>query len=340
MLVSFSVTRQCNLSCPHCYSESIEEPHPDELSTGEAKALITDIAQLGTRMIIFDGGEPTLRDDLPELTSHASEVGLAPLLGTNGMIDSFDENKIKLLQESGLKAAAISLDGAEAELHDTFRGLKGAFAKTIEGIKACSRVGLAFQIGTAVHKNNVAKFSKVVDLARELGANAVEVFDYVPAGRGTAYDGLYELALEERKSLIREVIEHQKKEDELYFRVIGVPQYWVEVEKSIQDEETLKFVRSCCGAGTRYATILYDGTVFPCMLLPIPLGNIREQSFSDIWISSPVLQDLRDRSKLKGKCGKCQFKEVCSGARCRAYAKTGDYLAADPACWYPSKEVI
>ena len=339
VLVSFAVTRTCNLKCPHCYSESIEEPHPDELDTTEAKAVIADIASTGARMIIFDGGEPTLRADLPELVEHASAVGLAPLLGTNGMVDSFSPALIATLKEAGLKAAAVSLDGVEAAVHDDFRGLEGAHAKTLAGIRACAEAGLSFQIGTAVHRLNRDRFGEMFALASELGATAVEVFDYVPAGRGTEYDGRYELALDERRDLVREIIELQRQEEDLYFRVIGVPEYWVEVERTVDDEEALNFVRSCCGAGTRYATILYDGSVLPCMLLPLTLGNVRDRPFSQIWEESEVLADLRDKTKLKGKCGACRYREVCSGSRCRAYAKTGDLLAEDPGCWYSLDEI-
>jgi radical SAM protein with 4Fe4S-binding SPASM domain len=333
VLVSFAITRRCNLRCPHCYSESVEEPHPDELSTEEARRVISDVASLGTRMIIFDGGEPTLRADLPELVEHAAREGLSPLLGTNGLSDCLTPDLIARLRDAGLKAAAISLDGSEPQTHDEFRGQQGAYGRTLAGIRACAEAGLSFQVGTTVHRLNVDQFERLVDLARDLGANAVEVFDYVAAGRGTELEATYELDVETRRALVARVIELQRREEELYFRMIGVPEYWVEVERTVPDEEALKFVRSCCGAGTRYATLLYDGTVLPCMLLPVHLGNVRETPFSEIWQSSPVLEELRDRRRLRGKCGECRYREVCSGARCRAYAATADYLAEDPACW-------
>jgi len=308
------------------------------LSTEEAKQLISDIADLGTRMIIFDGGEPTLREDLMELIRHACDVGLSPLLGSNGMVDTLTKNYARKLRDAGLKAMAISLDGAKPETHDEFRGLDGSWEKTIQGIKNCAGVGLTFQIGVCTHKKNYHELPKIVELARKLGANAVEIFDFVSSGRGLEHQE-YELDVETRMKLIQQIIKMQRNEDELYFRVIGVPEYWVQVEISVSDEDALKFVRSCCGAGIRYGTILYDGTVFPCMLLPIPLGNVKKQSFTEIWKNSPVLNTLRDSSNLKGKCAKCKFKEICRGARCRAYVKTGDFMVEDPACWFDEKEI-
>jgi len=340
VLVSYAVTRRCNLKCPHCYSEALETPHPKELTTEEAKQLISEIAELGTRMIIFDGGEPTLREDLPELIKHAYDVGLTPLLGTNGMVDTLSKSYARKLKEAGLKAVAISLDGANPKTHDSFRGMEGAWQKTIEGTKNCREVGLTFQIGVAVHRKNLSEFPAIVDLAKRLGANAVEVFEFLPSGRGGKYREEYYLTNEERRELIRYIIKRQLTEDEIYFRVIGIPQYWVEVERTVTDEEALlKFVRSCCGAGTRYATILYEGTVYPCMLLQIPLGNVREESFIDIWRKNEFLKKFRNSDNLKGKCKECKYRDVCRGSRCRAFVETGDPFAEDPACWYSLDEV-
>lgn len=333
VLVSFAVTRKCNLMCPHCYSEALETPHPRELSTTEALELISDIAGLGARMIIFDGGEPTLREDLPRLVRRAAEEGLAPLLGTNGMSDTLTESYLQELKEAGLRAIAVSLDGARPETHDEFRGVGGAWEKTLQGIKNINRVGIPFQVGTVLSKKNADEFPAIVDLAKNLGANAVEVFDFVEAGRGAEHREL-ELSHKERRDIIQYIIRRQLEEDDIYFRVIAVPSFWPEVERSVKDDlSLLKFVRTCCGAGIRYATILYDGTAFPCMLLPVPLGNVREKPFSEIWRESEVLKTLRDSGNLKGRCGRCRYKDVCRGARCRAYAKTGDMLAEDPACW-------
>lgn len=333
VLVSFAVTRRCNLKCPHCYSEALETPHPSELNTEEALELISDIAGLGVRMIIFDGGEPTLREDLPRLVRHAADEGLAPLLGTNGMSDTLSKSYLQELKDAGLKVIAVSLDGANPKTHDAFRGLEGAWEKTLEGIRNINEIGIPFQVGTVVHKKNADEFPAIVDLAKRLGANAVEVFDFVEAGRGAEH-GELELSFEERRDLIRYIIRRQLEEEDLYFRVIAVPEFWPEVERSVKDDlSLLRFVRTCCGAGIRYATILYDGTVFPCMLLPIPLGNIREKTFSKIWSENETLKALRNSENLKGKCGRCRYKDICRGARCRAYAKTGDMMMEDPACW-------
>ena len=333
VLVSYAVTRKCNLKCIHCYSEAIETPHPNELSTEEAKELISDIARLGVRMIIFDGGEPTLRDDLPVLIKHAYDEGLSPLVGSNGMDETLSKSYLTRLKKSGVKVIAISLDGASPETHDMFRGVKGAWEKTIRGIRNCRDVGVPFQIGIAVHRKNINEFHNIVELSKKLGASAIEVFDFVATGRGKQYQE-YELTKEQRVELVKYIIKRQITEDDLYFRVIAIPQFWVEVEENVEDEELLlKFTRTCCTAGIRYATILYDGTVYPCMLLPIPIGNVRERPFSEIWKKSELLEKLRSRQYLEGRCKICKYKDVCMGARCKAFAKTGNIFAEDPTCW-------
>lgn len=172
-----------------------------------------------------------------------------------------------------------------------------------------------------------------------MGAVAVEIFDFVSSGRGARHVK-YELDAETRKRLVEQIIQLQRKEEDLIFRVIALPQYWVKVEKTVPENEVLlKFVRSCCGAGLRYACVLYEGTVYPCMVLQEKVGNVREQSFNEIWYNSPVLNKLRDRDLLRGKCGRCKYRMVCGGARCKAYAKTGDVLAEDPTCWFTEEEV-
>ncbi|MGQ9706305.1 MAG: radical SAM protein [bacterium] len=337
VLVSFAITRRCNLKCIHCYSESVDKPHPNELTTDEAKTLIDQIARSGARLLIFDGGEPLMRDDVYELIRYASTVGLRPLLGTNATL--IDDDIARRLKEAGLRAMAVSLDGDNAKTHDDFRGENGSFNTTIEGIKCAIRANIPFQIGPCISKNNKGLLKPIVELARGLGAVAIEVFDFIASGRGLEYKQ-YELSKDERRDLVREIISFQREDDELTYRCIGVPEFWVEVEKTVPEDEVItKFVRSCCGAGIRYACIMYDGTVYPCMVLQKPAGDVREKPFDEIWRSSEVFATLRDRDALEGKCGRCSYRYVCGGTRCRVYHETGSLIAEDPNCWFTEDEI-
>lgn len=334
VLVNFAVTRRCNLRCIHCYSEAVREPHPKELTTEEAKDLIIDVAKTGVKMLIFDGGEPTLREDLPELVKIAYDNGLIPLLGTNGADDVLTKTLLRKLREAGIKAIAISLDGVNPKTHDEFRGVEGVWEKTLKGINNAREVGVPFQINIAVHRKNFNELPALIDLAKKLGAIAVEIFDFVAVGRGREHVD-YELLDEERIKLVRYIIKRQF-EEEIPIRIIAVPQYWIEALKETENkrEYLSRFTQTCCAAGRRYATILYDGTVYPCMLLPIPLGNIRDKRFSEIWRESEILNKLRDPRFLRGRCRDCKYNNICIGARCKAFAKTRDIFAEDPTCWF------
>jgi radical SAM protein with 4Fe4S-binding SPASM domain len=336
-LVSFAVTRECNLKCKHCYSQSIDSPHPREFNTAEAKRLISQIAEAGAHLIIFDGGEPLMRSDVFGLVSHARSVGLTAVMGSNGTLIT-PEVAVKLA-DAGLEAIAISLDGADAETHDAFRGLQGAWEQTLRGIENIREVGVSFQIAPTLRRACWEQWGAIADKAKEWGAKAVEVFDYIPAGRGE--ENLeFEMTIEERRAFVREYIARQRADDEMIYRHVALPQIWPEVEKNVPEDEVLaKFVRSCCAAGSRYCCVLYEGTVYPCMLLQKKAGDVREQSFVDIWQKSEVFQILRDRDRLEGKCGRCDYRHVCGGARCRVYAKTGSLTAEDDACWFSEEQL-
>lgn len=336
VLVSFGITRECDLKCPHCYSDSGERDS-NELSTDEAKQVIDEVADLGAKVIILDGGEPTLREDLVELVAHANDSGLKPVLGSNGM--SLTEDLITRLLSAGCGGIAISLDGADPQTHDDFRGLEGAWERTVEGAKNCAKLGMPFQMAPLVWRGNWTQLEEIVENAKAIGANAMEVFDYVASGRGRGQSE-YELNTEQRTHVVDQIIGWQSRGD-ITFRVIALPQYWVQVERTIPEDEVLeKFTRSCCAAGTRYITILPNGDVIPCMLLQTKLGNVREDSLKELWYDSPILETLRNRELLKGRCGRCKYRVSCAGARCKAYEKTGDMMAEDPTCWFPDEVIL
>jgi radical SAM protein with 4Fe4S-binding SPASM domain len=336
-LVSFAVTRECNLKCKHCYSQSVDSPHPRELNTDEAKQLISQIAETGAHLLIMDGGEPLMRPDIFDLVRQSRREGLTTVMGTNGTL--ITAGVADKLVDAGIQGLAISLDGAEAEAHDGFRGVEGAWEQTLQGIENVRQAGIPFQIAPTLRHGDWKQWGAIADKAKAWGANAVEVFDYIPAGRGEE-NPEFEMTVEERQAFVGEYVARQRADDEMVYRCVALPQIWVEIEKTVPEDEVLaKFVRSCCAAGTRYCCIVYDGTVYPCMLLQEKAGDVREQSFVDIWQTSEVFQILRDRDRLEGKCGRCDYRYVCGGARCRIYAKTGSLTAEDDACWFSDEEL-
>ena len=339
-MVSYSITTKCNLKCKHCYSDSVDQASPDELSTDEAFRLMDDLSRWGIGLLIIDGGEPLCREDVLDVVKYASSKGIRTTIGSNATL--IDEGMAKKLREAGVMAVAISVDGVDAVTHDSFRGVSGAFEQTLKGIEACRNASLPFQLNMVIRKDSFSQLEDMLRLALDLGANAAEVFDLVAAGRAKHECQELVLSLEERKQAMEQLAEAQE-DYPIVIRVPGCPMYPLLLQqKQIQPKHFPKemlrrvpyYERGCAaGMPMGYIMVLSNGEVNPCMLLQVRLGNIREQSIISIWENSPVLAQLRQRELLKGECGDCSYKTTCSGCRGRAYEETGDIMATDPGCW-------
>jgi len=343
-MVSYSITTKCNLKCKHCYSDSIDATSPDELSTEEAFQLMDDLSTWGIGLLIIDGGEPLCREDVLDVVKYASSKGIRTTIGSNGTL--IDETMARKMLEAGVMSAAISVDGANAQTHDSFRGINGTFEQTLKGIEACRNTGLPFQFNMVIRKENVTQLNDMLRLALEYGANAAEFFDLVAAGRAKQECKEQVLSLDERKQAM-EWLAQAQEDCPIVIRVPACPMYPLLLqEKHIQPKhfpaEMLRRVpyygRGCAaGMPMGYVMVLSNGEVNPCMLLQIRLGNIREQSIISIWENSPVLAQLRRRELLSGECGDCSYRDTCSGCRGRAYEETGDMMATDSGCWLVPK---
>jgi len=339
-MVSYSITQECNLNCKHCYSDSVDQAAPDELTTEEAFRLMDDLSKWGVGLLVIDGGEPLCRQDLLDIVKYASSKGLRTTIGSNGTL--IDKAMATEMLDAGVKCVAISVDGTNSQTHDSFRGMSGAFEQTFRGIEACGAVGLPFQFNTVIRKETLSQLQDMLRMAVEYGANAVEFFDLVAVGRGKRECREQVLSLDERKQAM-EWLAQAQEDCPLVIRVPACPMYPLLLqEKHVQPKhfpaELLRRVpyygRGCAaGMPMGYVMVKSNGEVNPCMLLQVNLGNVREQSITSIWENSPVLADLRRRELLKGECGDCTYKVVCSGCRGRAYQETGDMMAADPGCW-------
>jgi len=325
-MVSYSITTMCNLKCKHCYSSSVEQAAPDELSTEEAFHLVDDLSSWGIGLLIIDGGEPLCREDLLDIVKYASSKGIRTTIGSNGTL--IDEVMARKMIDASVMAIAISVDGA--------------FEQTLRGIEACRNAGLPFQLNMVIRKDNLSQLEDMLKLAVDLGANAAEVFDLVAAGRAKDECQELVLSLEERQAAMEQLALAQE-DYPILIRVPGCPIYpLILQERNIKPKhfpaEMLRRIpyygRGCAaGMPMGYVMVLSNGEVNPCMLLQVDLGNIREQSIMSIWESSPILTKLRQRDLLTGQCGLCQYKLTCSGCRGRAYEETGDMMATDPGCW-------
>lgn len=338
-LVAWETTRRCNLKCVHCRALAQNDADPNELTTAQAKKLLDETALLGKAIVILTGGEPLLREDIFELAQYGTALGLRMVMAPNGTL--LTEEIAAKLKDSGIMRVSISLDSVTGAKHDAFRGVEGAFARTLQGIDAAKRAGLPFQINSTITKHNFDEIENLHRLALELGAAAFHVFLLVPVGRGKdiADDGITADEYEASLNLVYDL----QRQSPIEIKPTCAPQYYRILRQRAKAEGlTVDFAtfgpaamtRGCLG-GTGFCFVSATGMVQPCGFLNLNCGDITQKPFHEIWQTSPQFQKLRDFEALTGKCGACEYKRVCGGCRARAYEESGDYMGSEPGCKGP-----
>jgi heme b synthase len=342
-LVAWELTRSCNLACIHCRAAAQDRPYEGELTTAECKRVMDEIAEVGKPIVILTGGEPLLRPDVFELASYGNAKDFRMTLATNGTLLS--PEIVQKMIDSGIQRISISLDGATAESHDSFRKMPGAFKGALHGISMARNAGLDFQVNTTITHVNIEEFPKVHEMVVSLGAAAHHIFMLVPMGRGK---DLAEAAISaEKYEKTLHWFYEQKDKVSLQLKATCAPHYYRIMRQRAKEEgKKIDFqtfgldatTRGCLG-GTSFVFISHVGQMQPCGYLEVDAGNVRDKSFKEIWEGSKVFQDLRNLKKYEGKCGKCEYIRVCGGCRARAYESTGDYLAEEPLCLYKPRSM-
>lgn len=339
--IAWEITRRCNLRCIHCRSASelTIKGHSD-IPYDDALRIIDDIADYAKPVVVLSGGEPLLREDVFDIADYATKKGLRMCLATNGSL--VDESVCNMIKNAGIKMVSLSLDGSTAEIHDNFRNQEGSFKGIINATELFKKHNIEFLINSSFTKRNQDEIPKVYKLAKELGAAAWYMFMIVPTGR--AEKVMNELISEEDYEEILDWHYHMENDEKnMLVRPTCAPHYYRLVLQKAKEEgkkyerRSLKFSTGGskgCIAGQLICMIDVDGNVLPCSYFPMPAGNILKQRFKDIWENSPLFKELRDFKGYKGKCGKCEFLNVCGGCRARAYAISGDYLDEEPFCSY------
>jgi radical SAM protein with 4Fe4S-binding SPASM domain len=346
LVVSWNLTRKCNLKCPHCYINSTTQQLKNELTTEESKRLIDQICEVSRPLLILSGGEPLLRKDVYELVRYGAEKGLKMGLGSNGSL--IDGVAAKKLKEAGIETVSISLDSHIPEQHDEFRGVAGSWEKAVRAIKALRENGVLVQVNTTVTQQNYDQIDDIMSLAEGLGVENFHLFFLVPTGRGAK---IADISPAKYEGMIKTVFAKAAKH-KLNVRPSCAPQF-MRIAKDMS-MDMRQWIRGCI-AGLYYCRVYPNGDITPCPYLPIKLGNIREKSFKEIWSNSEIFKSLRDFNALKGKCGVCDYRVLCGGCRARAYGLSsdfidycgdlhepaelkGDYLTEDPWCVYQPKK--
>lgn len=372
-LLFWETTAGCNLECVHCRRLDVSrELMKSDLSTVEGKTLIDQVASVGRPVLVFSGGEPLMRPDIFELAAHAKGRGLLIALATNGtLIDTAMAGRIAA---AGFDRVSCSLDGADADTHDKFRGLTGSFDQTLRGLAHLREAGVPTQVNCTIAKHNKDQIEAVLRLAERVGSVAAHYFLLVPVGCGEeiAEDQMLDTQeVEERLNLIARL----EQSTTLQIKPTCAPHYYRVIREQARAEGrsiptrgghpgsepgghpgghphgagskapgshdsssgSLHSITKGCLAGTAVCFVSHDGEVFPCGYLPVSAGNVRRQNFADVWRDSHIFNQFRDPGTLTGKCGRCEYKMVCSGCRARAFYQYGDYLAEEPYCAFEPK---
>lgn len=338
-LIFWELTEGCNLKCVHCRATAQEERNINELSTDEAFRIIDEIVSFSNPILILTGGEPLYRPDFFDIAKYAIEKGLRVALATNGTL--IDKEIAKKIKDVGIKRVAISIDGSTKEKHDQFRGVEGAFDQALLGAKHIRDEGLELQFNSTISKSNVDDLENILNLSLKEKAKALHLFMLVPVGCGLQLADSQMLPPSQYEEIL-EWFYSRSRELPIEFKATCAPHYYRIIrQKAKEAGEKVTFqthgmtaMTKGCLAGTGVFFISHKGKVQPCGYLPVEAGDLNKQSVQEVWDNSPVFNKLRDQSKLEGKCCVCEYTNVCSGCRARAYSETGNYMAEEPYCDY------
>lgn len=359
-VVVWEVSRACDLACLHCRASVQSRRSTLELSTWEGYDLIEQAAELGPERFTFSGGDPLKRGDIFELIDAASRRKLRTALATSAT-PLLARDAIVRLKNAGLSRLALALDGASPEAHDGVRGLPGAFRATMESVRQAREAGLPLEIDTVVSRFNLTQLDAMLPLLSDLGVAAWNVHFYVPCGPGsvadmmsaqeaesvfaTLYEGArsapFEIRTTEAMHYRRYVLQRELRENPdlarlVFERGLNYAALVASTTAGSGEDALSRFTHPLATVNDArgFIFVSHIGEVYPSGFLPLSGGNVRFRRLAHIYRCSPLFAIIRDCSELEGKCGVCEFREVCGGSRARAYAVDGDPMAAEPLCAY------
>jgi AdoMet-dependent heme synthase len=353
IFVCWETTKSCLLSCRHCRATAIRNSLPGELDYESGVRLIDQLLEFGDPYpaLLLTGGDPLMRKDAFDLMKHAKQRGIYTAVAAS-VTPLLTRDKLELMRDLGVEIMSVSLDGASAEIHDKIRDIPGTYSSTLEAIETAKSCGMRLQVNTTVMKSNLRHLADIFHLARERGAVAWEVFFLIRTGRGSFLENpepgeceevahfLYDatrygipVRTSEGPHFRRVFIQRQKggkaPHGELYSHLAG------RLRQLAGEPKTAPSLRlNATGDGKGILFIGHDGDVYPSGFLPVSLGNVKDGNLKSIYTTHPLLVGMRNPANLKGRCGACEHKVICSGSRSRAYAEFQDPYQEDPACPY------
>ncbi len=360
LLVFWETTKSCLLACRHCRAEAITRPLPGELTTEEGYKLIDDVASFGkpSPILVFTGGDPLMRRDIWDLVSYATRRGIRVAMAP-AVTKLLDEEAAENMKRYGVRAVSISLDSGVPEIHDGIRGIRGTWRRTVEAIKMLLSKGIRVQVNMLVSRDTAETIPETIKLILDLGVPVLEAFYIVPVGRAAEEMMLSPQEFEDVSHLLYEASKYGlvvRTTEGPMFRRVSLERMTLERNGYNPDEvlrtgplyaKLIEKMRRILGepvgearastTGTRDGKgiifVAYNGDVYPSGFMPYSLGNVKEDSLVRIYREHPLLKRIR-RAEFHGRCGACEFRDICGGSRARAYMVTGDPLGEDPACPY------
>lgn len=346
LLVIWEVTRACALACRHCRASAIDQRHPDELSLDEGKALLEEIKEMGTPIVVLTGGDPIQRSDLEDLIAHGKSLGLR--MGTiPAGTPRLSRERLASLKAAGVDQVAFSIDAATADRHDAFRRVPGSFDLTLQGARWARELEIPLQINTVFSRNNAEDFDAIADLVASLGIVFWEVFFLVPTGRGSELQGC---DAAETEALFAKL--HQRSLTAPYVIKVTEAQHYrryLHQQKQQAGDRAAPAAPPSAGptghpapaigasakvvnAGNGFCFVDHTGNICPSGFLSEPRGNVRQHRITEVYREDAFFTRLRNPRLLKGKCGRCEYRAICGGSRSRAHAVFGDAFAEEPTC--------
>jgi len=319
---AFCINSYCNARCRHC-SSAAAMGRSDDLNTEQILNIIIQLGELGIFQIGISGGEPLLHPDIEQIIKKCILHGICVGIGSNGLI--IDKEYASKLKEWGVNHVQISLDGSNHKTHDSFRGVDGLFDKALNAISLLKKVDMKVNVCMTPTKLNYKELPNVIQICNELNVDAFNLSQFVPVGRGTTE---IDLPPEVWKDIL-ELWDYNRR------RLSGKMQFITHEAQQILIDSSLYGRRlfNGCQAGNGVCCIKSNGDVIPCVMLDIPIGNLKEKSFSQIWENSSILTNINNRDLYSEPCKTCDYVEKCGGCRGVAYGVTGNYLEKDTHCW-------
>jgi radical SAM protein len=336
----YEVTRACDLVCKHCRACAQPNRHPHELKHEQSVELIRQIASFPKKpVLVFTGGDPMKREDIYDLTAWAVACGLNVAM-TPSATPLVTREAVEKLHQAGMSRLAVSLDAADAETHDDFRGVPGSFDRTLEILRDARAIGMPVQVNTTITRRNVRQVDQIAELLATLDITLWSVFFLIPVGRGMAEQRIepweYEMVFDRLWCHAQRQPYGIKTTEAHHYRRFVLQRQGDPQRQPDGRMPPGRIQRAPLGVndGKGVFFISHTGSVYPSGFMPILCGKFPEESVADVYQNSELLQSLRDGDRLKGKCGSCEYRQICGGSRARAYALTRDPLAAEPDCVY------